>query len=132
MKTHFCLLISSVMIVLSGCTETTTRALPSDIASQKDEIAIAEALALRCPSVGFDETAKLNQYADFIVILVGAGWTPPDIRAALGPRKSDGTISARTASIAAARQIDLATSQTACEAARREKAKGSQVGKLLV
>ncbi len=125
-------------LTLSACGSGTpvqtgpTKALPPEFINAVMEAAFAETIAEECRSLRYNtarEDKLLNSYA---VRLAAAGYTERDLRVGANRMEGDAALQRKAIKMIDDRNINVISEASWCAAGKREKARGTNIGRYLV
>ena len=109
-----------------------TKKLPPEFVEAAMESALAETIADNCRFYRYDESREQQMIFSYSQRLERAGYTNRDLDANLRQMRRDGSMQRMAIQMVAARNIDPASEQSWCAAGKREKARGTNVGRYLI
>lgn len=133
MKPRAILLALGLGLSLTACgAPQPTKKLPPEFVEAAMESALAETIAENCRFYRYNESREQQMIFSYSQRLERAGYTDRDLNANLRQMRRDGTMERMAVRMVAARNIDPSSEQSWCAAGKREKARGTNIGRYLI
>ncbi len=134
MKPRAVLLALGLGLTLTACgaPQQPTKALPPEFVEAAMESALAETIADNCRFYRYNEARERQMIFSYSQRLSRAGYTNRDLDANMRQMRRDGTMERMAVQMVLARNIDPASERSWCAAGKREKARGTNIGRYLI
>lgn len=134
MKPHSLGLFLAAATALSACgaPQQPVKALPPDFVNAVMESALAETIAENCRFYTYNQAREDRMIAVHDRRLLREGYTQRDLDANLRQMKRDGSFERQAVQMLRSRNIDPASERSWCAAGKREKARGTNIGRYLM
>lgn len=125
----------AAFLALSACATTSqgpTKALPPEFIDAVMDAAFAETIAEECRAYRYDTRREEKVLTNYAVRLAAAGYTERDLRVASARMERDPALQRKAIRMILDRDIDVSSESSWCAAGKREKARGTNMGKYLL
>jgi len=125
----------AALIALSACASTSsgpTKALPPEFIDAAMDAAFAETIAEECRLFRYNNKREDKVLTSYAVRLAAAGYTERDLTVAADRMERDPAIQRKAVGMILDRNIDVTSEASWCAAGKREKARGTNMGKYLI
>ena len=122
-------------LALTACGTTSTqpvKALPSSFVDTVMQAAFAETIAEECGSLRYNTAREDKVLSDLALKLVQAGYTERDLDYAARQLDRDPQFEQKAVQMIIDRDINVVSEASWCAAGRREKARGTAIGRYLI
>ncbi len=120
------------LLAACGAPQPPAKTLPPEFVNAAMEAALAETIAQECRFYRYDSAREARMIQSHAIRLARAGYTERDLDANLRQMRRDGTMERQAVRMVLARNIDPASEQSWCAAGKREKARGTNIGRYLI
>lgn len=137
MKFRNAIAVGAALVALTACSSTTksygpVKALPSPVVDVMVEAAFAETIADECRSLRYNTAYEEKVMIDQAIDLISAGYTDRDLDYFVSTLDNNPQLEARFLRMVQARKINITNEASWCAAGKREKARGTAIGRYLV
>lgn len=121
-------------LTLSACASSQgpAKALPPSFVDAAMEAALAETIAEECRYYRYNQAREDRIMMSYARNMARAGYTPRDLTVASASMQRDSTIQRKALTMVVERNIDPSSERSWCAAGKREKARGTNIGKYLI